>query len=321
MIIFAMLILLSFILYQPSPRAAYHVMMLIASAGLYALPLPVGKIRAVARWLAVPVLGLIILCPWDNLNVMAMWVWAIFFLAATPEITLPNGILLYMALWAMATTNSEGGWLALGAGLATMAWGWPGFAGAFAAEVIVTVAKSWNPLADIITAIFPVIGGGQHIPQFATGGVHWDMLRYALTGCLRQPWGNGLGQYEFWAGTWGAWHAHNLIADVGYSLGIGGLILLAIISLTCWRANKPIMATGWMAAFAIHSLVDGPIWYIWPLLIIALKEVEFGNYYNDLWRTIGINLCRYRPGPADTVAPSVGVDARPADTAGPVRGD
>ena len=310
MITFLLIILIALIDYQSGTRAAYHLSILLLAGLLYQIPLPVLRLRQVARWLAVPVLAVIILAPWDNSNVMAMWIWAIFYFAITPEFTLPNAIIGYMAVWAMATTGSEGGWLALIAGLATVKWGWRGMGTVFLVQVGLAVSRlSFAGSMPTVTPLEPV--------WFTGGGGRVELLRHALNGFLRKPMGNGLGQYELWiTDKYGFWHAHNLIADVSYMLGVGGLIILAWVIFTCWRANKSARATAFLAAFLIHSMVDGPIWYIWPLLILTLKEVDFANYYLSLERAIRAYSSGHRSGSTDTATASVSLDTRPADTAG-----
>lgn len=300
-VILSTLILIATLTYQPSPRAAYHLILLIASAGLYALPVPVDKIRLAVRWLAVPVFAVVILGAWwDNGNTMAMWVWALWFFCwdrFEPETVTAEQIIWYgLAGWAMFCTKSEGGLIAVLAGILAQWYGRRGVAGAAVAGFGVVLLK---------------------INSFGSAGIRIEMLRHALDGFLRQPLGHGLGQYVFWSdGGWGAWHPHNIIADAGYSLGVGGLALLGLSAWLCWHANKPAWTVGFLTAFAVHSLVDGPIWYIWPLLILTLKEAKVERYCLSVWGAVGADIRRYRPGPAVAVETPLGLDARPAGAVG-----
>ena len=319
MIIFITLLLLSLLNYHPSPRGAYHILLLLSYVAAYASPLPVAHLRRWAWWGAWGLFPLVIIYPYhpfSNGNTLAMWVWGVLFFAAPPtEKKTADALLWVLAIITMLTTRSEGGLLALGAGLLFLKFGWRGLAvTAIPGAVIIAVKTLVKGRFDVRVKILADI---------------WQSF-------LRQPLGHGLGSFEWFAPRplghpnvfmalpyqfpvtpWGTWHAHNLIGDVMYMLGFGGLALLALLWLSIWRSDKPKWASGYIVAFAVHSLVDGPIWYGSGLLLfITLKEVDFGNYFSRIWGGIGRYIRRRGFGPAVAAETSLGVDSRPADTAG-----
>ena len=306
MIILMLFILLAMLTYDPSPRGAYHFLLLVSYVAAYAIPLPVDKIRRVVGAVAPLVLVAVIIAPWNNSNVMAMWVWALFFFAEydwaardAPSLKLIFGGLCAFALY---TTGSEGGALAMLAGFAVQYLGQRGLAG----SGLVTLVVVWSK---------------RHL--FGSFTQRLYLLADALQGCLRQLLGHGLGSYEYWrADGWGAWHAHNLIADVGYTLGIGGLAALMLLAFVVWRADKPRWTIGFLVAFLVHSMVDGPIWYGPGLLLfITLKEVRIEHYLDSIWRGIGRYVRGHRPGPTVAGETPLGVDTRATDTVGAGVGD
>jgi len=324
MIIFISLIMIALLNYYPTPRGAFQFLLLVSYVAVYALPLPVDKIRRWAWWGAWALFPVIIIYPYhplSNGNTLAMWVWSVLFFASPPADKKEWDALLWiLGIITMFTTHSEGGVLAIAAGILAIKYGWRGLAiTAIPGAIVIAVKTIVRHKLD----------------------VRADMLAYVGESCLRQPLGHGLGSFEWFAPRplghpdvfmalpyqfplrpWGGWHAHNLIADVGYMLGIGGLAALALLIIAVCRSDKPRWTTGFLVAFFVHSLFDGPIWYGSGLLLfLTLKEVHFEHYLNDIWRGIGRYIRRHRPGPTAAGETSVGVDTRPADTVGANVGD
>jgi len=294
--------MLSLLLWQSTPRGAYHLMMIAFYVAVYALPLPVDKIRRVALWLSWPMFVLTIITPFANSNVLAMLVWSALFFSIPPRRVWVTVVWFLLATVAMITTKSEGGLLALVAGLLAMRYGWRGLVASVIPAVVIFAAKAGS---------------------YGSVGRRVDMFYYAWQSFLRKPLGHGLGTYEYWdIEHWGAWHSHNLFTDAAYMLGIGGLAALVLIILLCWRANKPRWTIGFMIAFLVHSMVDGPLWYAPGLLLfITLKEVNIEYYLHTFWGDIGRYVRRYRFGPAVAAETSVSLDTRPADPVGAGRGN
>lgn len=279
---------------------------------LYHLPLQESTIRRAALLAG---LVYIPLSPWmpDGNNVAAFNIWTLYFLAD------------YRRWWftsitalAMILTQSAGGILALGVGVAVqyigtqVLWLAPVGIGAM------TLAK-W-------VGVFPSVLGGN------TVGVRLDMLRYAIAGLLRSPVIGNSNTFDFvsrhrgaivyhWrfrlldgdTVRWGAWHAHNLIADIGFQTGIIGLIVFAVLVFAIYRL--PQRNTALILAFLIHSLVDSPIYYFLPavgILVSLGASYEYRLYNSGWYHWYDIRRCRFGAGVANQT--SFSVDTRPADT-------
>lgn len=192
------------------------------------------RVRAGAYWAALVYLPLSPLLA-ENSNVIAFNIWALFFLTGRF-----SWLFSGLAVVTMAYTGSDGGLLALIGGLAFYKWQWGGL-GAVVLGGAVMLGLKWGDVASVTNRL--------------------DLLAYAWNGFLQSPIvGNGPGSFHAVAGSgWGAWHSHNLIADIAYGFGLTGLICFG------WLVSRS-PATPFTIAFLIHSMVDGPVYIFLPLV-------------------------------------------------------
>lgn len=230
-----------------------------------------------------------------NTNVLAMGIWALVFLNRER-----SAHWLLLACVAMVATQSEGGIIALGAGLLVET----GNRKVMVALVPVVLLTTWYK-----------IGSTSVNSRLA-------MWQAAWAGFLDKPvFGNGLGTFTA-VTDYGTFHvAHNIFADVAHNAGIFGLLALLAGVLWLWK-NKDGIGNGYLAAFAVHSMVDAPYWGVPGLILMILAGEVYGraarnNYQhsdNDIGGHIGLDNGRHRPGPAVTGSPQVILDTRAADS-------
>jgi len=215
--------------------------------GLFCLALfAVGKpepLRRVAWWV-----GLVYFpFTWfsgGNTNIQAMAIWLVFLLAQDRPIWW-----CALAFGSLGATGSEGGWLALAAGLIVERWGWKWL---------------WPGLV-----LVPVVAGLKMDSNSVTDRLGmWGRVVGNFT-----PWGHGLGSFHF--DQWG--QTHNLVMSAAQVAGWPGL--LALVLALAWLVSKRAYITPWaglVAAFAVHSMVDNPHWGVAG----AVLSLIFGNIYS-----------------------------------------
>lgn len=178
-----------------------------------------------------------------NSNVLAMNIWAIFFLN-----TKRKPLWTLLAVVAMVGTGSEGGMLAMGLGWMVQRWG------------------RWSLLS-----LIPALAGVIFLKGSTLNSVsdRVEMLLFAWTGFTQSPWvGHGLGYFQMTT-TKGIefYQPHNLILEIAYSWGGVGLIGLFLLAMGLYKAKNAITwQSGFLTAFFVHSLIDNPHWGLPGLL-------------------------------------------------------
>jgi len=225
-----------------------------------------------------------------NTNIIAFNLWTLYFLSQRRDIWF--GALVFVA---MLITKSEGGLLAFGVGLAYQQFGARALYLSPVALFGIWAIKQWG------------IWGGH------TNAVRLAVLQYAWAGFKRSPWFGNYGGFNYVrADGWQAWHAHNIIADIGFQTGIIGLLILFAIGVLFYRQRWT--PTVLSVAFIAHSMVDSPMWFFLPAMGVFMELAYNGNHTRFVWRIDWLNVCRHRPRPGVAGKTSLSVDARtPAD--------
>jgi len=179
-----------------------------------------------------------------NTNIQAMNIWLLFFLSSERSVLWSGA-----AISSLFITGSEGGIVAMIAGLIVERWGW-----------------RW---------LAPVGGIGLVLVTWLKGNDHSVLDRLTMWGRVVSDFsffGHGFGVYQS-----GDWHqSHNLAMETAQIAGWPGL--LALIAIAIWVTRRRNYLTDWsglLAAFAVHSLVDNPHYGV-PGAVIALI---LGNIY------------------------------------------
>lgn len=180
---------------------------------------------------------------WDNRNVTAMNLWAIYFLAGDKGTRY-----LPVTGLAMLACDSVGGLLALLCGVI-----WP------------LAQQEWLKVAGL------ALGGVLAVPfiNWQNAGIRLEMAIAALSDFISQPLsGIGFGNFFFQQGEFSTRTAHNLFLTIGAEMGLLGLaFLLSIVAVIWFVGPWPPFVVAW----AVHSLVDSP--HLFWLPTIGLMSV------------------------------------------------
>jgi hypothetical protein len=195
----------------------------------------------------------------DNRNIQAIY-YVIFSLAAIQRRSIWAGA----AIGAAVYLGSRGALLALAAGVLVLAWPHLPRRARFSAAPAGLAA-----LAVLITA------------RPVTAAYRLDYWRNALAAWLTSPWvglgPGGLYVQQFIPEPGTAYfqvHAHNALITWLAATGLLGLLALAVTVYLFIRYRYKFVIQRWQwaifAALAAHSMVDDPLWWPGPLLLLAL---------------------------------------------------
>jgi hypothetical protein len=230
---------------------AYLWLFALFSAGYLGWKLETGnwKLGRAALWVFIPYALISPFVP-TNTNIVAMELWALFFVAL-PSLRNTYYVITYcvmaLAIIAIALTGSEGGLLALGAGLLWYWFRWRGLL-VIPLALVALLWFKWDDMGSL--------------------GVRLELYKHAWDGFTLTPiMGQGWGSFYYEAAGLTFYQPHNLPLDVLYSWGLIGLVTIAFF--TIHYSPFTIHNAPFFVAFLTHSLVDNPHWTALPGLLAA----------------------------------------------------
>ncbi|MBU0491308.1 MAG: hypothetical protein KKB13_05605 [Chloroflexi bacterium] len=174
---------------------------------------------------------------------------------------------LVLGISVMAATQSRGGMIALAVALLVLAW--PGLRPALR-WASVGAGAALAPASLLIRPSTVEL----RLEGFATA---WAAF------CARPVAGWGPGSYAGMVhpGDW--FYSHNMLLTVGAEMGLLGLAALGLVVWQAWRIrhNGPWWAWAALVGFAVHSMVDEPLWFWGPglgvMALLALLSTKKGE--------------------------------------------